>query len=54
VNRNLTVSAAVLAILSAHAASAADAPDRTDAQPPLLQEVIVTAQHREGSIQYLR
>ncbi|MBS0417070.1 MAG: TonB-dependent receptor [Proteobacteria bacterium] len=51
-NRNLTVSAAVLAILSAHAASAADAPDRTDAaQPPLLQEVIVTAQHREESIQ---
>lgn len=48
-NRNLSVSATVLSILSAHAV-AADAPDRPE-NPLVLQEVIVTAQHREESIQ---
>lgn len=52
-NRNHTVSAAVISILSAHAGVtlAADNPERADAVAPVLQEIIVTAQHREESIQ---
>jgi pimeloyl-ACP methyl ester carboxylesterase len=52
VNRNHTVSAAVISILSAHASAAyaADPADRRDAAPTI-EEVIVTAQHREESIQ---
>jgi len=50
VNRNHTVSAAVISILSAHA-SAAYAADPADRQVVTIDEVIVTAQHREESIQ---
>src|SRR3979490_614580 len=51
--RNHTVSAAVISILSAHAgaAYAADPADRQVPAAGVIEEVIVTAQHRDESIQ---
>src|SRR5215471_2850484 len=53
-NRNHTVSAAVVSILSAHA-GAALAADTNDHPAPAadagIEEIIVTAQHRDESIQ---
>jgi outer membrane receptor protein involved in Fe transport len=50
---NYKVSAAVISILSAHAAAvfAAEAAEERDTTVPTIEEVIVTAQHREESIQ---